>query len=103
MTVKIVKRLLAIAQSSFDFNHRAGRRGKEWAIESEVTYQAAKRIEALEAALAPFAKYHELSLRGSRIDTFVVGTYSYNTQGEPDAIDLETRHFRKAATLLNKK
>lgn len=89
MTKKIVERLINIARASFDFNHRAGRRGKEWSLENEVQYQAAKRIEALEAALEPFAKYHEFGLRGSRIDELVVGIHGYNLKNEPDCIELQ--------------
>ena len=103
MTKKIIDRLFKIAQASFDFNHRVGRRGKEWALESEVEYQAAKRILELEAALVPFAKYFENGLIGARNDTLVVGIYGRNRNDEPDGIELLAKHFKKADTLLRKK
>lgn len=104
MTKKIITRLMNIATTSFDFNHRAGRRGKEWALESEITYQAAKLIEELEAALAPFAKYSNLGLNGSKPYKMVVSIYANDPKtNEPDGIELEARHFNKARTLLGKK
>src|SRR6218665_1297209 len=98
--MNIKKHLLAIAQTSFGFNKRFGRRGPEWALDSEVTYQALKRIEELEKALEPFAKYGDVGLRGSRKDELVVGIYGINSSGEHDGIELKARHFHKAQTLL---
>lgn len=63
---------------------------------------AVKRIEALEKALRPFAKYGELSA-SHRPDELVVGLAGYNSKDEPDGIDLLARHFSKADTVYRAK
>lgn len=99
---KLKNALFNIAQASFDFNYRWGRRGKEWAIDSEVTFQALKRIEELEKALEPFAKYANIALNGYRKDYDVIAIYGQNSAGELDHIELKARHFQKAESLLKK-
>lgn len=53
----LVERLRAKARASFEANKSFGRRGKEWAIDTETEWQAAAEIERLREALRPFADH----------------------------------------------
>lgn len=44
---EMIERLDFIAKVKFDGNARAGRKGKDWAIETEIEWQAARMIERL--------------------------------------------------------
>lgn len=47
----LVERLRNVARASFEANRTAGRRGEEWALEAEPTWQAATALEAQAAEI----------------------------------------------------
>ena len=56
MNKTLVEMLRHCARVKADSNASWGRKGPQWAVETEIEWQAANRIEKLEAALRPFAE-----------------------------------------------
>lgn len=53
--IELADRLDNWAKADFEANKRFGRKGPEWAIESELGYRAARLLREMHEALEPFA------------------------------------------------